>query len=690
MVWELYKCNLKRLVRSPIPLATILALFLFVNALGFSSLHQYGEPLAMLQNDIPSNLILFLGFLFLSFFCVQTAGRQVGESLGQGNGVRARQECCQLAVMVSVCLLVSCNYFLYPLIAYAKMGVSSSLLLLHLLKVTVLDFFLVGLLGISAGSAIGIWLSPTTGTVALLGTAILFSPAPQMVLSSFSSPDTNFSPLLDLFHIQLRNPIIQFDLPSYGIPNEAIRWDRIGFSIALFLFFWALRALPASRWQGKTAAALLAVLTGVSLWQYSRGGSYLYYGYNSENTLSKIGNLASEEREEVPAKFSVEGYQMELKIDRELHADVTVTLSDAQEQEEYVFTLYRGYHLQTLTDHLGNQLSWEQEGDWIRFSPVVSGTTAFRFSYSGSGDMFYSNRQGIFLPGYFPFYPMPGEKVVNDGLGFMTPIDRSQKQFEVIVHTDAPNLNCSLLPTGGDSCFAGESESVSLFAGLIEERQEDGIAVVTPIVPVLGEDPSFGVKAFDAANQRRTAGDVYEDYARLCDWCGAANDLKRPRKVFQVGETVPAGDPAYPFSDHWFLLDPRYSPYAATALFETRAELRPIFEYLGKDITAEMMLEGYDPESLRQKHLLWQALRAQFEDPDVFRATALRDPSDGNPNYRLLQATGRWGEPAVYRQVYRYLTDEEDKRTSAQFFAELESRFLSSVSIEGGGGHFED
>ena len=46
----------------------------------------------MLQNDIPSNLILFLGFLFLSFFCVQTAGRQVGESLGQGNGVRARQE----------------------------------------------------------------------------------------------------------------------------------------------------------------------------------------------------------------------------------------------------------------------------------------------------------------------------------------------------------------------------------------------------------------------------------------------------------------------------------------------------------------------------------------------------------------------------------------------------------------------
>ena len=187
-MWELYKCNLKRLVRSPIPLATILALFLFVNALGVSSLHQYGEPLAMLQNDIPSNLILFLGFLFLSFFCVQTAGRQVGESLGQGNGVRARQECCQLAVMVSVCLFVSCNYFLYPLIAYAKMGVSSSLLLLHLLKVTVLDFFLVGLLGISAGSAIGIWLSPTAGTVTLLGTAILFSPAPQMVLSSFHLP----------------------------------------------------------------------------------------------------------------------------------------------------------------------------------------------------------------------------------------------------------------------------------------------------------------------------------------------------------------------------------------------------------------------------------------------------------------------------------------------------------------------
>ena len=171
---------------------------------------------------------------------------------------------------------------------------------------------------------------------------------------------------------------------------------------------------------------------------------YLYYGYNLETALSKIGNLSSEEREEVSAKFSVEGYQMELKIDRELHADVTVTLSDAQEQEEYVFTLYRGYHLQTLTDHLGNQLSWEQEGDWIRFSPVVSGTTAFRFSYSGSGDMFYSNRQGIFLPGYFPFYPMPGEKVVNDGLGFMTPIDRSQKQFEVTVHTDAPNLNCKM------------------------------------------------------------------------------------------------------------------------------------------------------------------------------------------------------------------------------------------------------
>jgi len=107
---------------------------------------------------------------------------------------------------------------------------------------------------------------------------------------------------------------------------------------------------------------------------------------------------------------TVAHYEVDLDIRSRLSGRVVMTL-DEPFLRTPTFTLFRGYHLSSITDAHGRQLDFSREGNHITIlTPDQEHTTDFIFEYAGSGYGHYANSQGIFLPGSFPWYPWPGKQ----------------------------------------------------------------------------------------------------------------------------------------------------------------------------------------------------------------------------------------------------------------------------------------
>ncbi|HBV44647.1 MAG TPA: hypothetical protein DEF14_09695, partial [Ruminococcaceae bacterium] len=77
--------------------------------------------------------------------------------------------------------------------------------------------------------------------------------------------------------------------------------------------------------------------------------------------------------------------------------------------EKHDFTLYHGYKISSVRDGGGNKLRFEQDGDrFTVFNPEKKSLDRIVLKYSGFSTQYYSNLQGLFLPGYFPYYPHSG------------------------------------------------------------------------------------------------------------------------------------------------------------------------------------------------------------------------------------------------------------------------------------------
>ncbi len=145
---------------------------------------------------------------------------------------------------------------------------------------------------------------------------------------------------------------------------------------------------------------------------------------------------------EAPADFGVESYVMDLKVGRTLSAEVTVCLSEGSGQREsYRFTLYHGYRLLSVTDQNGQKLEYERDGDFIT---VYGGKGAeeIHFAYAGTSQSFYTTAYALYLPSFFPYYPVPGHHMIYDDEIDYIPL-RTEAYYTVRVAAKIP-VECSL------------------------------------------------------------------------------------------------------------------------------------------------------------------------------------------------------------------------------------------------------
>ncbi|MBS7359387.1 MAG: hypothetical protein KIG53_02145, partial [Oscillospiraceae bacterium] len=192
------------------------------------------------------------------------------------------------------------------------------------------------------------------------------------------------------------------------------------------------------------------------------------YYYSSENT----------EHKDQPAEFKVDKYKLSLSVDRQLNGVAELYLSNIS-SSELIFTLYHGYSVTDVFDENNNKLKYDRVSDYITvyFKTVPQKITV---KYSGYGDRFYSNSQGISLPGYFPFYPQAGFKNLYNSqeMGFDKYKKNPKSFFEVSVKS-SQKVFCNL-PEVSFNSFSGEADSVTLVSGFYETARINGVDVVYP------------------------------------------------------------------------------------------------------------------------------------------------------------------------------------------------------------------
>jgi hypothetical protein len=183
----------------------------------------------------------------------------------------------------------------------------------------------------------------------------------------------------------------------------------------------------------------------------------------------------TQEQKEESAAFSVLSYDLDLKITGRLHASATMTLTKNPEGDAYRFTLYRGYRILSVTDGEGNPLTYTRTGHYLEIdAPFDTPMGTILVEYEGSGGRYYSNDQGIALPGYLPWYPMPGYRSLWDEVtnGISVSTEGEEIDFSVTVDTRLP-LVCNLEEVE-EHTYAGKATAVTLVGGLLTEKTSDG------------------------------------------------------------------------------------------------------------------------------------------------------------------------------------------------------------------------
>ena len=122
-------------------------------------------------------------------------------------------------------------------------------------------------------------------------------------------------------------------------------------------------------------------------------------------------NLITEGGEE---EWKVTEYDIDLNLGKQLDVELVMKVESEESRSTFLFTLYHGYKVaKVATGTPEIELQFVQEDDRLQIKsnkPVTK--LDITIDYSGYCNRFYSNSEACMLPGWFPWYPMAGEKVI--------------------------------------------------------------------------------------------------------------------------------------------------------------------------------------------------------------------------------------------------------------------------------------
>lgn len=475
LVRKLWKLNGKLLLRSgPICFCGIAMLvFTHLTSLDLYRQHADSGMLYFSQQHLSIGWIFLVGFLFLSYlYLYKMYGTATEEAIGVTMRGKLQQWMIQFTQLTGLLVLLFVSILAYPVALAVARHISHPMVLLHLLCAYLLYCFLPGLLGIVLGSTYALYARRYVAAGLLFFTVFLFSPLLQNFLQHLEKEGTNPFMYADLFDLAMGGYIdrmtvrMSFDY-LYGIPMEALRWNKIWFWLLLGGTLLAAKMLSGKKGGAKIAVLLLSSLCVWQFFGYCQGGDILYLG-NDPAQKSQPVYLYEDQKKWETADFAVDSYEIDLTIERELTATATVHLRRSTASQRYPFTLNAGLKILSVTDIEGRPLTYKREYDYLEVYPSTDSgqLTDFMVRYRGSCNNGYCNRQGVRLIGSMAFYPIEGYRPVST-YGYGNGLQELSPRNFVLTLRGGPKYCTTNLSRDGD-LYIGRSNSLSIVGGLIQ------------------------------------------------------------------------------------------------------------------------------------------------------------------------------------------------------------------------------
>lgn len=455
-------------------------------------LERFGQLIswvyATLVYQLGDFILIFILFLFLTFdYFREAANGNVSEILQADRRCFRHDLQCFLVPVIIVAAYTGLLLVFY-IGGSAWYGILTGELFFYYIRLIGVYVFLNGLTAILAGWLFSRIDSRLIGYLCVIVFSVLVSPILTSTLSFFTM---FYRGIYHLFRVFLIVP-----QGNQAISDFAVLFP-MNLSLAARTLFWigvfsAALALYYSRRKERRDGWIQWGVLGLGI--LCAAGSWVYSGlpasfYNWDDSLSATDALSYDqwhyvidgtEQQSWENAFVVRAYEMDLKLRRQMEAEVTLYPEDTA-RPDYDMTLYHLYQVDAVTDQNGRPLPFERGEDYLKIENPSGHLEAICIQYHGGSARFYSNGTQVNLPGWLPYYPIPGWHAIYNGEEYQYYCNTLPYGVPFTVTIDAKTVVYSELDRVTGNQFTGVSSGPTFVAGMLrEDCHEDGTRLVYP------------------------------------------------------------------------------------------------------------------------------------------------------------------------------------------------------------------
>ncbi|MBW7476031.1 hypothetical protein K0T92_14895 [Paenibacillus oenotherae] len=349
---------------------------------------------------------------------------------------------------------------------------------LYIVLYWVLPFMISGALGLF----LGIVVKSKIVYPLMMIIGVFIGPLNQMVFIALTKMlPVWLQKLMFLINLGQSDPFRIYNI-VYGSPLEGFRWNTKFYFLAMILIILVTTVFAIEkRKHFKLAlipASALVLLLGALSWNEmsphldeltSKQAISSDTKYYRDTKVAKY-NAANTD-------FIVKSYDMDITVDNGLKNKVKMNLELGSTTNQLIFSLYHNFRVQSIRFH-NEEIPFEQEADYLtvnfpgKLDPSIDYELAI--DYEGYGPQrFFSNDQAIMMPGFFSWYPVPGNQPTAEFVNktvFYT--FNSQQPVQYTMKYTGPTPLFTNLDETSNHIWSGRSTSgITLVSGDMEEIQ---------------------------------------------------------------------------------------------------------------------------------------------------------------------------------------------------------------------------
>lgn len=541
-----------------------------------------------------------------------------------------------------VFLFIIALYFviinLWTFFLYIKYSIFDGKLILQILLNSFLSFFLVPCLATIMGMALTMISGRLNGCILIIIFVLLGSPyinnIGAMVLEITNK---NIYPIINLFDIF--PPSLNWkSVYAFGQTILPYRWELTLLWMFLFLSIIAIRLFKKKQVMSFACPAICLICLVLVMTPSSKLLLASDDPVNSIMADEQYYSLNSNDAIFEDADFEVENYDLNITVKNKLFVNATLTLT-RRDLSEYKFTLYHGFKIKSVKNDSGDDLAFLQDEDNFVVYNEGQNINKITITYSGYSPIFYSNIQGAFLPGYFPYYPHSGFKPVYDidSHGINQFVLNKPTTFNLKISSNQ-KIYCNLENVNKNE-YCGATTGLTIVSGMYDDANINGLKIIYPYL-----DASI------------TLDNLKSFYNSYFDSNALPNNIKT---VFVVPDVN------------------NISPYTAYCQFSDSLDTISIL-YLDVSYEAQN-IESY-------KRALYSAYQKYISDPESIRnfinerkkffkeqfpETDLEEIYTPVAEDYLIEYLDNYGEKQGLDKLSEYFQDENDKRHWKEFVTQF-------------------